>query len=84
MKKNLFILMAGALALCACNPEGKEPGNGPTPPAEPEIKLAWAYEIGGYAVKGNVPAVDNAGNVYMNSAITNEVYKISPAGALVW
>ncbi len=84
MKKNLFILMAGALALCACDPSGKEPGNGPTPPAGPEIKLAWAYEIGGYAVKGNVPAVDDAGNVYMNSAVTNEVYKISPAGDLVW
>ena len=83
MKKNLFILMAGALALCACNPEGKEPGNGPTPPVDPVFALEWAYPVGGYNAR-IVPAIDDNGNVYINSYSTNEVFKISNTGQLLW
>ncbi len=50
----------------------------------PGLDLLWAYKIGGYSIKGNVPAVDNNGNVYINNAATNEIYKIDNKGELAW
>lgn len=75
--------MAGALALCACDPNGKEPGNGPTPPAEPAVNLEWAYEIG-YKFAGQSVAVDQLGNVYVQPLEQGKIIKLDKAGTLAW
>lgn len=50
----------------------------------PTVDLLWAYYIGGYSIKGNVPAIDDNGNVYINSSSDNNVYKILADGSLGW
>ncbi len=50
----------------------------------PTVDLLWAYNIGGYSIKGNVPAIDDNGNVYINSSSDNNVYKILADGSLGW
>lgn len=50
----------------------------------PTVDLLWAYNIGGYSIKGNVPAIDDNGNVYINSGADNNVYKINADGTLGW
>lgn len=50
----------------------------------PTVDLLWAYNIGGYSIKGNVPAIDDNGNVYINNNADNNVYKINADGSLAW
>ena len=50
----------------------------------PGLDLLWAYHIGEYAIKANTPAIDDNGNVYINSSYDNNIYKINNKGQLVW
>ena len=53
---------------------------------EPKIVLEWQF--GGLNVlnsfKSHTPAIDGEGNVYVTTADSKEIFKISPAGELVW
>ncbi len=52
---------------------------------EPSIELVWANaDFEGMPFKINYPAIDNAGNVYVESSNSSVLVKLSPDGKTAW
>ena len=52
---------------------------------EPAIELVWANaDFEGMPFKINYPAIDNSGNVYVESCSSSKLTKLSPDGKIAW